>query len=406
MTERMQRILTALLPAILAGAMLWPVTGTWFFADDFYWMNYARHAAEAPSRILTHRFLNYYRPVINALFTLESFWADVAAFPRHLLNLLLQLVTVALIADWLRRLTRSPVAAMAAAFLFAVGPVQLDSVIWVSGRTDLVALCFLMLSLAFMPRYRPVSTNSAPTLSMGSDTASGAVSLICLILGLLSKETVVLAPAVIYCTDCLEYGAGIGFKQWFRLRRLWVLVSVSGLIVHAAVQMSGDITIAGFETPVTVTGWLGNLAAGIALTLLQYLPGLKPYSYVEAAGTILIMGLSILWMIRIRRPDSSRCLPVAAGFFLAGVLMIPSAAIPFPLLPEPHLTFGRFIIIPALGTALWFAGIFSGMIGTGTRRSVIRAAGIGIAAAMFAFLAVSGVSGSRLKSSSAGTRSG
>ncbi len=90
--------------------------------------------------------------------TLASHMLDVQLFglnPKghHLTSLLLHLATVLLLFAVLRRTTGSPLRSAAAAALFAVHPLRVESVAWVADRKDLLCTLFWMLGLAAYVRY-------------------------------------------------------------------------------------------------------------------------------------------------------------------------------------------------------------------------------------------------------------
>ncbi len=94
-------LIVALIPASVGLIVMYPIAENWFFADDFYWMYFGLKALESPELIITHTFFNYYRPIVNMIFSLEILWAGLSAIPRHVLNLSIHLATSSLIALWI-----------------------------------------------------------------------------------------------------------------------------------------------------------------------------------------------------------------------------------------------------------------------------------------------------------------
>ncbi|MCD4653516.1 hypothetical protein K8T06_06235 [bacterium] len=330
-----------LVPAMLGLLVLWPVTRTWFFSDDFYWINFGQTSLNSPYLILTHRFFNYYRPVINAIFSVESLWANLNAFPRHILNLALHLASSSCLALWLFRLTKSSLAAIAGSILFLLGPVHLESLIWISGRTDLTACFFLLLTLLLLP---DLNSKSKPKRNR-------IFSLTALVLALFSKETAVLAPGVILISDWIQSGKQEKFRifHWLKQRISWVLTATIALFVHVGIQVTGELTFGRFSQPITLTIWLKNVIGGVTLSIMQSFP---KWFQLDSTG---FLGFSTLLLLAVLLLYAGNRL-VPGGLIMAVLLMIPSAAVPFLILPEPHLTFGRFIYIPMIGSALLIAG--------------------------------------------------
>ncbi|MBK8340472.1 MAG: glycosyltransferase family 39 protein [Flavobacteriales bacterium] len=97
--------------------------------------------------------------------TMLSYSAEIALFGKspgamHVTNLLLHLLNVVLVGLFLRKLTRNDLLAALVALLWAVHPMRVESVAWLSARKDLLMLCFgLLMLLAYLrwrDRERPV----------------------------------------------------------------------------------------------------------------------------------------------------------------------------------------------------------------------------------------------------------
>lgn len=87
---------------------------------------------------------NYYRPTFVAWLILNFKLFGINPFGWHLTNVLLHIAVCLLAFLLLRRWNFSTVAAFAVSLIFAVHPVHVESVAWISGSPDLLfALCFL-----------------------------------------------------------------------------------------------------------------------------------------------------------------------------------------------------------------------------------------------------------------------
>ena len=97
----------------------------------------------------------YYRPLLGLTFYFDSFvWGMSESF-LHLENILfhtLNVILVYLISGRLsaRYSNHDNTVPLCAALLFAIHPINTESVNWISGRTDLIACIFLLLSLYFL----------------------------------------------------------------------------------------------------------------------------------------------------------------------------------------------------------------------------------------------------------------
>lgn len=121
--------------------------------------------AGAPSR-------GFYRPLVVLSFAVDwQLWGG-APLGFHLTNLLLHLCAVVFVFLLARRWGAEAVAAAAAAALFGVLPRLSEAVAWISGRTDLLAVVFVLLALVLH----------------GFENRRRWLAAFALFLGLLSKE--------------------------------------------------------------------------------------------------------------------------------------------------------------------------------------------------------------------------
>lgn len=89
----------------------------------------------------------YYRPLIIFSFMLEYFLWKLNATGYHIVNVLIHLCNVLLVFNLLKLVLKKTNIAFYAALFFAVHPVQTSAVTYISGRTDLLALFFMLLFL-------------------------------------------------------------------------------------------------------------------------------------------------------------------------------------------------------------------------------------------------------------------
>ena len=129
---------------------------------------------------------SYYRPLINSSFILDRFLWNLEAPFLHLENLLLHLFNTLMVFMIARRGSaflnlKENHAPLAAALLFGVHPINTEAVIWVAGRADLMAGCFVLLTVFCTFNYLQ---------SRNSLWATGAALMF--FLGCLAKETTLL----------------------------------------------------------------------------------------------------------------------------------------------------------------------------------------------------------------------
>ena len=132
---------------------------------------------------------NYYRPVFLLwVLTNYSVFGDLAG-GWHTAALLLHSMNVLLVYLLALRLSREPLAAGAGAALFALHPVQAESVSWICCTNDLLAAFFVLASL--------LAYLKACESSGGRSIAWWIVSLASYAAGALSKEPAIALPVLI-----------------------------------------------------------------------------------------------------------------------------------------------------------------------------------------------------------------
>jgi hypothetical protein len=153
-------------------------------------LHYAREKTIAA--LLTETTYYAYKPVYFLSVKLDVALHEEGAGLAHVVNLLLFALAAFLLVGLLHDLLGSLWLAGAAGLLFAVHPVHVESVAWLSGRKDVLSLVFVLLAHRAYRRRRANASEGAAGLSFGAAAL--------LLLAGLTKGTVwtwvgVLAPA-------------------------------------------------------------------------------------------------------------------------------------------------------------------------------------------------------------------
>ena len=134
-----------------------------------------------------------YRPIRTLTYAINYALGGEDPFGYHLFNVLLHGFNAVLVFLLLYKISTLPVLAGAGAVIFASHPVQSAAVAYVSGRKDLLATFFILLSCYWYVSYK--------------STRRRSFLLLCLLgflLGVLSKEVVIVLPALLLLLDfCL-----------------------------------------------------------------------------------------------------------------------------------------------------------------------------------------------------------
>jgi Flp pilus assembly protein TadD len=225
-----QRIaLVAFAIALLAGLLYLPSLRNEFVWDDIILVgnpDIRTLDAAAVKRVFTTNFWDVsdatsgmYRPL-----TTLSFYTDYHLYGNHpagfhLTNILLNATVCALVFLVLLEMFSQPGMALIAALWFAAFPMHVQSVAWISGRTDMVATLFALVSLWCYAGWRRTG---------GAGAAVG--SLLGYALALLGKEVAVVLPGVIVVYEMLtragDDGSRRGLTHWRLLLGMCVLLVV------------------------------------------------------------------------------------------------------------------------------------------------------------------------------------
>src|SRR5262245_7464980 len=186
----------------------WPSLRGDFVLDDEILVS-QNNLVRAPDGLMRFWFTTEpadYWPVTNSTFWLEwRFWLDNPTGYRAT-NIVLHIVDSLLIWLVLRRLIIP--GAFFAALLFAVHPVNVESVAWIAQRKNVLSLLFFLLSIWFYLRSQPTSVsdsprrgepkgNSALTSERSFSASSYWLGLTAFVLAALSKGSVAILPLVL-----------------------------------------------------------------------------------------------------------------------------------------------------------------------------------------------------------------
>ena len=137
-----------------------------------------------------------FRPVVTTSLALNHLVSGLAPWSYHVLNLILHLAAVFavfLLSDYFIQRYGGPWwSAFLPALLFALNPVQTNAVSYVIARSAILCTLFYVLSFYFYLRFRE-----------GDRGSMLAVSSVCFVLALLSKEIAVTLPAILLLYELL-----------------------------------------------------------------------------------------------------------------------------------------------------------------------------------------------------------
>jgi tetratricopeptide (TPR) repeat protein len=131
---------------------------------------------------------NYFRPAFVAWMIFNWKLFDANPLGWHVATLLLHIGTCLLLFVFLRRFGCEDMTSAAIAILFAVHPVHVENIAWISGATDALLSFFLLISLILAQSYAARRPNTSSVRSTGIL----ALSLLAYVLALGTKEIALL----------------------------------------------------------------------------------------------------------------------------------------------------------------------------------------------------------------------
>ncbi len=320
---------------LVLAATVWIFRGIFrcfFVQDDFAWLLISRfHSVGEFARcFLRFNPAGNYRPLSQETF----FWFGQRIFGLwppgfHILGLAAHLTAVTLLYKLLRRFF-SPLPALAGAFCYAIHGAHLTSLYWISAFPEPLAMVFFLAAVLMFLRF--VRT------SAWSDIA---LSLIAMLLGIMSKESVLTLPLILLAY-CLLFA---------RSRLVWVLpffaLSGSALLARLIAGMSMapyDVSLGRqtAESFLAYISWMAGLSAGVVQAHLTR-DLAAGYRLIASVFALIILVLllvsrnrrvavfSLLWIAFALQPGlyfSSHSYPYYLAPALAGLSLLIASALP------------------------------------------------------------------------------
>ncbi|MFL6275114.1 MAG: tetratricopeptide repeat protein [Blastocatellia bacterium] len=307
---------------------------------------------------------NYYRPMFliwlllnRTLFGLNSQW-------WHLTTILAHLVVTIMVFALGRRLLKSLPAAAIAALVFGLHPTHIESVAWISGITDPLLGLFFIPSFWFYLNWREATMSKSKEDHHAAFTRQPAfhlaLSLVFFVLAMLSKETALVMPGLVFGTEWI-YGEGPLIRRAIAAARpvmLYAVLIVPYLVVRSVVlkglghEQSPVSLLTMVKTwpsvlwfYVTHLVWPVNLSCFYDLDFATHL-GLMNFA-LPLAGLAVIAGG--LWLI-LRRLDRDTRRMVAMACLWLALPILP--VLNLSVFANGELVHDRYLYLPVIGLGL------------------------------------------------------
>ncbi len=285
-----QKIL--LIAVLTCLAYLPSINGKFIFDDDIYLT--ANKYIEAPDGLYWFWFTNApvdFYPVSNTSLWVEWRLWGLNPTGYHVTNLLLHIASALLVWAVLRKLLVP--GAFLAALLFAIHPVNVESVAWIAQRKDLMAICFFLLSVFWylkfdeLSRDAPLADNASRTVRPTGDKWY-RLSLLAFVLAMLSKASPVVLPIVLL---------GLAWWQRGRISRLDVRRTVPFFLIAIGLALVNLWTHSRALGETVRSGFAERLAGAGAVVWFYLSKALLPIELVVVYPQWHIQTSSLLWWL-------------------------------------------------------------------------------------------------------------
>lgn len=101
----------------------------------------------------SHYYLIMYQPIPVLSFSINYYFSQVKTVPLHVFNLIFHLMNVLLVYLFIAKLSQKRIIALIVAMLFAIHPMNVEAVTWISARSSSMYTFFYILALIFYLNY-------------------------------------------------------------------------------------------------------------------------------------------------------------------------------------------------------------------------------------------------------------
>jgi protein O-mannosyl-transferase len=247
----------------------------------------------------THFYVGHYLPVTMLSFKIDHLIFGQNAHGYHFVNLLFHLLNCCLLFIFILKLFKNKMIAVIVAALFALHPIHVESVAWISERKDVLYVFFLLWASLFYVKH----------ISVGSNRKYLLFSLFAFLLALLSKSAAVIFPFILILIDLIT-------KRNFNKKLIWEKIPFFMLSVFFAILTlySQDVGGKGSEVFARFTGfdklififyafgfYIVKLFMPVNLSAFHPFPdplnGILPDSFYLSIFTTIIFLSILIWLI-------------------------------------------------------------------------------------------------------------
>jgi len=183
-------------------------------------------------KIFSEPYFSNYHPFTTFVYALEYHFFNLNPVPYHLVNLVVHLINIILVFYFILFLTGRIVASVFISLLFAIHPMHVESVVWISELKDVLYAMFYLLALITYVSF----------IKKKKNWVFYGLALLFFALSLLSKSMAVTLPLVLLLIDYYLHKS-LSFRFFIEKIPFFILSLVFGIVAYNAQKASGALDL-------------------------------------------------------------------------------------------------------------------------------------------------------------------
>jgi len=315
---------------------------------------------ESVIRIFKEPYFGNYHPLTTLTYAIEYHYFELNPTVYHFTNILIHLINVLFVFLFIKLLHKNINIAAITALLFAIHPLHVESVSWISERKDVLFAMFFLLSLINYVKYFKDKTKWNFLL----------LSLICFICSLLSKPTAIVLPGVLFLLQWY-FSKKMLLKDLLYIIPFFILSFVFGLIALAGQEevlflehIKSSFTL--FERFLmicyAVYFYVSRFLVPFNLSALHPYPNaITGLSFEYYLAPFVIICLIVIYFFI--KKELKRVYVFGMGFFIVGILLF------IQFLPFGNaIVSERYTYVPYIGLSFIFAYVTETYLHVSTKK--------------------------------------
>ncbi|HLO69520.1 MAG TPA: tetratricopeptide repeat protein [Flavipsychrobacter sp.] len=181
-------------------------------------------------KIFTSYYLIMYQPLPVLTFAINYATTGMDPVPIHLMNVVMHLINIWLVFKFISELTEKKNIALIVAFLFALHPMNVEAVSWMSARSSSMYVLFYLLALRSYVRYHKTNFQTKHLI----------IAALYFIVSLFSKAQAVTLPVLLFAID-YYYNRKLNAKLVLEKIPFFALSVIFGLITIMDSDTQGNL---------------------------------------------------------------------------------------------------------------------------------------------------------------------